>query len=271
MINAIKKRIIFVIVLMLIMSVLLSACDTNTTDTSAESAEETTEITQTTTGTSAAAETTPTTDTTASETTETTETEETEEETEPSGTDEDQTEETSEEPLRDIGYGSYGFLIGDMRFHSQNDISMMIEAEDATVYDFNARSKCSWLDTFYISDAFDMQPFDSSYRFLGYFNNETSVSFDGSVVIGTWTTPKSSNLDLYIAEITIISRNLVIRILPKYPEKPDYYNVSINGRGYYASVDQLQMADFFLSYLAENPGKDPLEGIIGSEDHTYYF
>ena len=98
-----------------------------------------------------------------------------------------------------------------------------------------------------------------------------NITFSGNTAIGTWTTPKGSDLELYITEITIISRNLVIRILPKYPSNKDYYDISICGRGYYASKDQLQMADFFLSSLAENPGVDPLEGIIESEDHTYYF
>ena len=172
--------------------------------------------------------------------------------------------------MRDIGYGSYGFLIGDLRVHSQNDISMLIEQEDATVYDFNVR-KCSWIDAFYINKAFDMKASDASYRFLNFYNNDTSVTFSGNTAIGTWTTPKGSDLELYITEITIISRNLVIRILPKYPSNKDYYDISICGRGYYASKDQLQMADFFLSSLAENPGVDPLEGIIESEDHTYYF
>ena len=37
------------------------------------------------------------------------------------------------------------------------------------------------------------------------------------------------------------------------------------------SKDQLQMMDFFLSYLQENPGVDPLEGIIEAEEHVYYY
>lgn len=200
--------------------------------------------------------------------------EETAEETEPSVTedaeDPESTGDAEDEENRDIGYGSYGFLIGDLRVHSQNDISMLIEQEDATVYDFNVR-KCSWIDAFYINKAFDMKASDASYRFLNFYNNDTSVTFSGNTAIGTWTTPKGSDLELYITEITIISRNLVIRILPKYPSNKDYYDISICGRGYYASKDQLQMADFFLSSLAENPGVDPLEGIIESEDHTYYF
>ena len=255
-----------VIALVLLASAFLGACDTAATDTSGTS--ETIPVTETTIETSV---TTETTETTAATTTTMESSETGEDETEDSGSEEgDSTEETTEES-RDIGYGSYGFLIGDMRFHSQNDISMMIEPENAEVYDFGAKNRSSWIDTFYITKCFDMKAFDSSYRFLGYFNNETSVNFDGSVVIGNWKTPKGSSLDLYIAEITIISRNLVIKILPKYPDDHDYYNISINGRGYYASIEQLQMADFFLSYLQENPGKDPLEGYIESEDHTYYF
>ena len=45
----------------------------------------------------------------------------------------------------------------------------------------------------------------------------------------------------------------------------------VNGRGYYVSEEQLQMADFVLSYLAENPGTDPLEGLVSGVDHTYFF
>ena len=247
----------------LVLGVLLSGCKTAATDASSESSETETSVTETVA---------PTTSETTTETTTEVTTESTSDESDPSTSDdESSTDETSEEPQRDIGYGSYGFLIGDMRFHSKNDISMMICQEDATVYDFGAKKKCDWIDAYYINTEYDMKAFDASYRFLGFFNNETSVNFDPSVEIGPWTTPKGSNLDLYVAEITIISRNLVIKLCPKYPDNPDYYNVSICGRGYYCSVDQLQMMDFFLSYLQENPGVDPLEGIIEAEDHTYYF
>ena len=256
-----KKKII---ALALIAGVLLSACnaepstpsessETSVTETAVQTSETTTEPTETTAITT---------------TTETTE--ETEESSETSE-EEENTEETAEEPSRDIGYGPYGFLLGDMRLHSQNDISMMIQPEDATVYDFNARTKCDWIDAYYIDHSFDMTEFDASYRFLGFYNSKTSISFESAVAIGSWTTPKGSNLELYITGITIISKNLVIKILPKDPENIEKYNVSINGRGYYASVEQLQMADFFLSYLKENPGSDPLEGIVEAEDHTYYF
>lgn len=248
----------------LVLGVLLSGCNTEATDTSMESTESllSSETSETTAETTA-----PTTSETTTEAT----TESTSDESDPESTDdESSTDETSEETQRDIGYGSYGFLIGELRFHSKNDISMMIQQEDATVYDFGAK-KCDWIDVYYINTEYDMKTFDASYRFLGFFNNDTSVSFDPSYEIGPWTTPKGSNLDLYVAEITIISRNLVIKLMPKYTNKPDYYNVSICGRGYYCSVDQLQMMDFFLSYLQENPGVDPLEGIIEAEDHTYYY
>ena len=252
------------IALLLAAGSLLSACDTASSGSSvSESTSDTVQTVITVTETSEAL----------TEATETT-AEETAEETEPSVTedaeDPESTGDAEDEENRDIGYGSYGFLIGDLRVHSQNDISMLIEQEDATVYDFNVR-KCSWIDAFYINKAFDMKASDASYRFLNFYNNDTSITFSGNTAIGTWTTPKGSDLELYITEITIISRNLVIRILPKYPSNKDYYDISICGRGYYASKDQLQMADFFLSSLAENPGVDPLEGIIESEDHTYYF
>ena len=252
------------IALLLAAGSLLSACDTASSGSSvSESTSDTVQTVITVTETSEAL----------TEATETT-AEETAEETEPSVTedaeDPESTGDAEDEENRDIGYGSYGFLIGDLRVHSQNDISMLIEQEDATVYDFNVR-KCSWIDAFYINKAFDMKASDASYRFLNFYNNDTSITFSGNTAIGTWTTPKGSDLELYITEITIISRNLVIRILPKYPSNKDYYDISICGRGYYASKDQLQMADFFLSSRAENPGVDPLEGIIESEDHTYYF
>ncbi len=253
------------IALLLAAGSLLSACDAVPASESSvsESTSDTVQTVITVTETSEAL----------TEATETT-AEETAEETEPSVTedaeDPESTGDAEDEENRDIGYGSYGFLIGDLRVHSQNDISMLIEQEDATVYDYSVR-KCDWIDAFYINKAFDMKASDASYRFLSFYNNDTSVTFSGNTSIGTWTTPKGSDLELYITEITIISRNLVIRILPKYPANKDYYNISICGRGYYASKDQLQIADFFLSSLAEDPGVDPLEGLVETEDHTYYF
>lgn len=181
-------------------------------------------------------------------------------------------EETKETQIIDAGYGSYGFLKDGVRFHSQNDISMMIGLEDTTIYDYGARdSVCRWIDIFYIEDAFDMTSFDYSFRFLSFYNDDTSVTFSGYKEIGTWKTPKGSDLELYLAGITIISDNLEIRILPKDTGKPDDYNISVNGRGYYVSEEQLQMADFVLSSLMEDPGTDPLEGIVSGADHTYYF
>lgn len=260
----ISGKAVSLIALLLAAGSLLSACDAASSGSSvSEESSETAQTVITVTETSEAL--TEATETTAEETTE---------ETEPSVTedaeDPESTGDAEDEENRDIGYGSYGFLIGDLRVHSQNDISMLIEQEDATVYDYSVR-KCDWIDAFYINKAFDMKASDASYRFLSFYNNDTSVTFSGNTAIGTWTTPKGSDLELYITEITIISRNLVIRILPKYPSNKDYYDISICGRGYYASKDQLQMADFFLSSLAENPGVDPLEGLVETEDHTYYF
>ena len=45
----------------------------------------------------------------------------------------DLTAETTIDPDRNIGYGSYGFMMGNLEFHSQNDISMLIEPEDPTI------------------------------------------------------------------------------------------------------------------------------------------
>lgn len=179
--------------------------------------------------------------------------------------------ETTIDPDRNLGYGSYGFMIGDLEFHSQSDISMLVMAEDPTVYDFGARDiTCKWIDIYYYESTFGMIPFDGTYRFLSFYNNDTSIAFSGYKQIGTWTTPKGSTLDMYLTEITIISDNLEIHILPEQT-KPENYDVSICGRGYYASEQQLQMADFVLGCLYENPGVDPLEGVIAGVNHTYYF
>ena len=185
----------------------------------------------------------------------------------------DLTAETTIDPDRNIGYGSYGFMMGNLEFHSQNDISMLIEPEDPTIYDFDARKKvtCSWIDIYYVEDAFDMSAYDPTYRFLSFYNDDTSISFNAYKELGSWTTPKGSELTLYLTDITIISDNLEIHILPQKPSAPDEYNISICGRGYYVSKDQLQMADFVLSSLMEEPGVDPLEGIVRGVDHTYYF
>ncbi len=185
----------------------------------------------------------------------------------------DLTAETTIDPDRNIGYGSYGFMMGNLEFHTRNDVSMLIEPEDPTIYDFDARKKvtCSWIDVFYLEDAFDMAAFDPTFRFLSFYNDDTSITFNAYKELGSWTTPKGSELKLYLTDITIISDNLEIHILPQKPSVPDEYNISICGRGYYVSKDQIQMADFVLSSLMEEPGVDPLEGIVSGVDHNYYF
>ena len=275
MIRLNRKNLITPVIAMAVLSgSLLSACTPAATETpSSGSTEVTSEITtsETTTETTAA----PTTTTTTTETSE--ETSEADEWTE----DTEETEETSDtEPLEtsivnnaDIGYGPYGFMIGDVRFHSQNDVSMLITPEDSTIYDYGARTvKCSWFDAYIYEWTFGMDAYDYSNRFLSFYNEDTSVTFSPYKEIGAWTTPKGSELELYLAEITIITDNLEIRILPHYLRPEEEFNVSVNGRGYYVSLEQLQMVDFILSSLDENPGTDPLEGVIvGSKNHTYYF
>ena len=205
-------------------------------------------------------------------------------ETEPEETGSDETEENDETeeteitetsetgPVKDIGYGSYGFKMGNLEFHSQNDISMMIQPEDSTIYDFGARKcACSWIDAYYYEDAFDMTVYDATYRFLGFYNEDTSINFAEYKELGPWTTPKGSQLTLYLTDITIISDNLVIHILPANAIDTEHCNISICGRGYYATKDQLQMADVALSALMENPGVDPFEGVVSGTNHTYYF
>ena len=253
--------------LIILSGMVFCACDTAATGTSSQdTAGQTTETliqsetSEETSGSSETSETTPAVTTAA----------ETESSSEESS--EASSEETKDLTDTDIGYGPYGFQRGSVRFHSQNDISMMIEAEDPTVYDYGARDVfCHWIDIFYVEDSFDMTSFDDSYRFLSFYNDDTSVTFSGYKEIGRWTTPKGSDLELYLAGITIISDNLEINILPKNPSEPDNYTVSVDGRGYYVSEEQLQMTDFVLSCLLENPGTDPLEGIISGVDHTYYF
>ena len=268
-----KTLITPVIAIAVLSGSLLCACTPASTETPSSGSEEiTSEITvsETTTETTAA----PTT-TTTSQTTETSE-EETdwiEEDEETGETDETELVETSMVNNSDIGNGPYGFMVGDVRFHSQNDISMLITPEDSTIYDYGARTvKCSWFDAYIYEWTFGMDAYDYSSRFLSFYNEDTSVTFAPYKEIGAWTTPKGSELELYLAEITIITDNLEIRILPHYLRPAEEFNVSVNGRGYYVSVEQLQMIDFILSSLAENPGTDPLEGVIvGSKNHTYYF
>lgn len=272
-----KTLITPVIAIAVLSGPLLCACTPASTETPSSGSEEiTSEITvsETTTETTAA-----TTTTTTSQTTETSE-EETSEETDWVEEDEE-TGETGETELvetsivnnADIGYGPYGFMIGDVRFHSQNDVSMLITPEDSTIYDYGARKvKCSWFDAYIYEWTFGMDAYDYSNRFLSFYNEDTSVTFSPYKEIGSWTTPKGSELELYLAEITIITDNLEIKILPHYLRPEEDFNVSVNGRGYYVSLEQLQMVDFILSSLDENPGTDPLEGVIvGSKNHTYYF
>ena len=159
----------------------------------------------------------------------------------------DGTTETTAEPtfnsnVTSVGEGSYTFMIGNTKFHSSTDISLLIKPEDGSVYDFGAR-ECSC----------------------------TSVTFNPYKEIGEWKSPKGHDFTLYLVEILIISHNLEIRILPKETNSYDIYNVSINGRGYYASKDQLQMMDFVLTLLAKTPYVDPLEGLYTGTDHKYYF
>ncbi len=253
--------------LIIISGMLLCACDTAAGTSSQETGAD---LTETTVITETSEE--PVTSTEPSVTPETSATTETVTDTGIEESVAETSEASAEVSETEIGYGPYGFQRGNVRFHSQNDISMMIGAEDPTIYDYGARDQfCSWIDIFYVEESFDMTAFDYSYRFLSFYNDDTSLTFSEFKDIGTWQTPKGSELQLCLAGITIISDNLEIKILPKTPSEPGKYNVSVNGRGYYVSEEQLQMADFVLSYLAENPGTDPLEGLVSGVDHTYYF
>ena len=149
---------------------------------------------------------------------------------------------------------------------------MMIKPEDGAVYDFGARDcQCSWIDTFYLKDTYKMKAYDATFRWLGYYNTDFSVSFKEYKELGSWKSPKGNDYTLYLVEILIISHNMEIRILPKETNSTDVYNVSINGRGYYASEEMLQMMDYVLSALMQKPYADPLEGIYTGTDHKYYF
>ena len=188
------------------------------------------------------------------------------------GTTESTAEPTFNSGVTSVGEGSYTFMIGNTKFHSSADISMLIKPEDGSVYDFGAREcACTWIDASYVLDTYKMKTMDASYRYLGYYNNDMSVSFNPYKEIGEWKSPKGHDFTLYLVEILIISHNLEIRILPKETNSYDIYNVSVNGRGYYASKDQLQMMDFVLSLLAKTPYIDPLEGLYTGTDHKYYF
>ena len=149
---------------------------------------------------------------------------------------------------------------------------MMIKPEDGAVYDFGARDcQCSWIDTFYLKDTYKMKAYDATFRWLGYYNTDFSVSFKEYKELGSWKSPKGNDYKLYLVEILIISHNMEIRILPRETNSTDVYNVSINGRGYYASEEMLQMMDYVLSALMQKPYVDPLEGIYTGTDHKYYF
>ena len=188
------------------------------------------------------------------------------------GTAESTAEPTFNSGVTSVGEGSYTFMIGNTKFHSNADISMLIKPEDGSVYDFGAREcACKWIDASYVLDTYKMKTMDASYRYLGYYNTDMSVSFNPYKEIGEWKSPKGHDFTLYLVEILIISHNLEIRILPKETNSYDIYNVSINGRGYYASKDQLQMMDFALSLLSKKPYADPLEGLYTGTDHKYYF
>ena len=281
MIRLNRKNLITPVIAMAVLSAsLLCACDPAATEIpssgSSEITSETTpasETTTETTGTSTTTTTTQTSETTEESSEDTDWIEDTEDAEETEETEETEPVETSMVNNSDIGYGPYGFMVGDVRFHSQNDVSMLITPEDSTIYDYGARKvKCSWFDAYIYEWTFGMDAYDYSNRFLSFYNEDTSVTFSPYKEIGAWTTPKGSELELYLAEITIITDNLEIRILPHYLRNEDEFNISINGRGYYVSLEQLQMVDFILGYLDENPGTDPLEGVIvGSKNHTYYF
>ena len=188
------------------------------------------------------------------------------------GTTESTAEPTFNSGVTSVGEGSFTFMIGNTKFHSSTDVSMLIKPEDGSVYDFGAREcACTWIDASYVLGTYKMKTLDASYRYLGYYNSDMSVTFNPYKEIGEWKSPKGHDFTLYLAEILIISHNLEIRILPKETNSYDIYNVSINGRGYYASKDQLQMMDFVLSLLAKTPYIDPLEGLYTGTDHKYYF
>ena len=188
-----------------------------------------------------------------------------------------QSGETTPEPtynpnIKEAGSGSYAYMVGRTKLHSETDVSMLLQPEDGTVYDFGARKgiQCTWIDSNYLRKTFNMKYYDASYRWLGYYNLDTSVSFKPYKEIGKWKTPKGNDYKLYLTEIDIISHNLEIRILPKSTNKPEDYTVSINGRGYYVSLEMLQMLDFVLSALKQKPYVDPLEGLYTGEKHVYY-
>ena len=266
-----------VIALMIVSSVLFCACQSISTDVTGKTESSETEITLYPDSSdwsfeAEEAESTTTSATQSSEETEEEEPEESETSSDPEATTETTAEPTFVSASKEVGNGPYAFMRRNIKFRSQTDVSMMIKPEDGAVYDFGARDcQCSWIDTFYLKDTYKMKAYDATFRWLGYYNTDFSVSFKEYKELGSWKSPKGNDYKLYLVEILIISHNMEIRILPKETNSTDVYNVSINGRGYYASEEMLQMMDYVLSALMQKPYVDPLEGIYTGTDHKYYF
>ncbi len=266
-----------VIALMIVSSVLFCACQSISTDVTGKTESSETEITLYPDSSDWSFEAEGAESTTTSATQSSEETEEEEPEESETSSDSEATTETTAEPTfvsasKEVGNGPYAFMRRNIKFRSQTDVSMMIKPEDGAVYDFGARDcQCSWIDTFYLKDTYKMKAYDATFRWLGYYNTDFSVSFKEYKELGSWKSPKGNDYTLYLVEILIISHNMEIRILPKETNSTDVYNVSINGRGYYASEEMLQMMDYVLSALMQKPYADPLEGIYTGTDHKYYF
>lgn len=266
-----------VIALMIVSSVLFCACQSISTDQTGKTESSETEITLYPDSSDWSFEAEGSESTTTSATQSSEETEEEEPEESETSSDSEATTETTAEPTfvsasKEVGNGPYAFMRRNIKFRSQTDVSMMIKPEDGAVYDFGARDcQCSWIDTFYLKDTYKMKAYDATFRWLGYYNTDFSVSFKEYKELGSWKSPKGNDYKLYLVEILIISHNMEIRILPKETNSTDVYNVSINGRGYYASEEMLQMMDYVLSALMQKPYADPLEGIYTGTDHKYYF
>lgn len=266
-----------VIALMIVSSVLFCACQSISSDVTGKTESSETEITLYPDSSdwsfeAEGAESTTTSATQSSEETEEEEPEESETSSDPEATTETTAEPTFVSASKEVGNGPYAFMRRNIKFRSQTDVSMMIKPEDGAVYDFGARDcQCSWIDTFYLKDTYKMKAYDATFRWLGYYNTDFSVSFKEYKELGSWKSPKGNDYTLYLVEILIISHNMEIRILPKETNSTDVYNVSINGRGYYASEEMLQMMDYVLSALMQKPYVDPLEGIYTGTDHKYYF
>ena len=265
------------IALIIVSIVLFFACQSISTDVTGKTESSETEITLYPDSSDWSFEAEGAESTTTSATQSSEETEEEEPEESVTSSDPEATTETTAEPTfvsasKEVGNGPYAFMRRNIKFRSQTDVSMMIKPEDGAVYDFGARDcQCSWIDTFYLKDTYKMKAYDATFRWLGYYNTDFSVSFKEYKELGSWKSPKGNDYKLYLVEILIISHNMEIRILPKETNSTDVYNVSINGRGYYASEEMLQMMDYVLSALMQKPYADPLEGIYTGTDHKYYF